>query len=149
MTKKEKVRVVVAAEDGDELFVRTVDFDKRIEEALDATTGFGSGVSAPGKKREAASKKLQAKGTWSFRGDYLDDYDDTVEDAKITVEIMTIPVRVTNGQGKLDCKVSKQQFDKALKCLVDNGIEIDEAETVLQALCYILLDTEIDIYFSD
>ena len=31
----------------------------------------------------------------------------------------------------------------ARQCLIDNGIETDEAETVLQALCYILLNEEI------
>ena len=148
MTKKEQVRIVVTADDGDELLVRTADFDKRIDAALDATTGFGSGVSVPGKRREAASKKLRTKGTWSFRGDYLDDFDNTIEDAKITVEIMTIPVRVTDCHRKPDNKISKWQFDNALKCLMDNGIEADEAETVLQALCYILLDTEIDVHFD-
>lgn len=32
---------------------------------------------------------------------------------------------------------------KAEQCLIDNGIEADEAETVLQALGYILLDEEL------
>lgn len=32
---------------------------------------------------------------------------------------------------------------KAEKVLVDNGIEADEASTVLQALGYVLLDTEL------
>lgn len=31
----------------------------------------------------------------------------------------------------------------AEKCLIDNGIEADEASTVLQAIGYILLDTEL------
>ncbi len=36
----------------------------------------------------------------------------------------------------------------AEKCLIDNGIEEDEAETVLQALCYILIDEEIEDYME-
>ena len=35
------------------------------------------------------------------------------------------------------------KIEKALQCLVDNGIESDEAETVLQALGYILMDVEL------
>ena len=35
------------------------------------------------------------------------------------------------------------QIDKALDCLVDNGIDPDDAEIVLQALGYILIDTEL------
>lgn len=31
----------------------------------------------------------------------------------------------------------------AIQCLIDNGIDPDEAETVLQALGYILLDAEL------
>lgn len=31
----------------------------------------------------------------------------------------------------------------AEQCLIDNGIDEDEVETVLQALGYILLDTEL------
>ena len=34
-------------------------------------------------------------------------------------------------------------LESARQCLIDNGIETDEAETVLQALCYILLNEEI------
>ena len=40
--------------------------------------------------------------------------------------------------------MTQEQIDKAMQCLVDNGIEPDEASTVLQALCYILLDEEIE-----
>lgn len=38
---------------------------------------------------------------------------------------------------------TKQRLVRAKQCLIDNGVERDEAGTVLQALCYILLDTEI------
>lgn len=39
-------------------------------------------------------------------------------------------------------------FKKAQKCLEDNGIEADETATVLQALFYILFDTEIGKYLN-
>lgn len=37
----------------------------------------------------------------------------------------------------------KDKIASAEKCLIDNGIDQDEADTVLQALGYILLDTEL------
>lgn len=36
-----------------------------------------------------------------------------------------------------------ERINKAEQCLIDNGIEPDEASTVLQALGYILLDEEL------
>lgn len=39
--------------------------------------------------------------------------------------------------------ISKEAIKKAERCLVDNGIEPDEAQTVLQALGYILMDQEL------
>lgn len=39
--------------------------------------------------------------------------------------------------------VTKADIEKALKVLTDNGIEADETETVLQAVCYTLLGIEI------
>ena len=39
--------------------------------------------------------------------------------------------------------VTKVDIEKALKVLADNGIEEDETETVLQAVCYTLLGVEI------
>lgn len=44
--------------------------------------------------------------------------------------------------------ITKKQFDKAKQCLIDNGIDTDEAEVVLQALCYILCDEETEQYFE-
>lgn len=43
----------------------------------------------------------------------------------------------------VNCEINEKQINKAMQCLVDNGIEIDEARTVLQALGYILLDVEL------
>ncbi|MBO5609112.1 MAG: hypothetical protein J5929_01890 [Eubacterium sp.] len=40
-------------------------------------------------------------------------------------------------------KISEDRIHKAEKCLADNGIDKDEAGTVLQALGYILMDTEL------
>ena len=45
--------------------------------------------------------------------------------------------------------ITKERFDKAKQCLIDNGIYTDEAETVLQALCYILCDEETEQYFEE
>lgn len=39
--------------------------------------------------------------------------------------------------------INEVQINKAIQCLIDNGIEADEAEVVLQALGYILLDKEL------
>ena len=39
--------------------------------------------------------------------------------------------------------ICKEKLRLAEKCLIDNGIDQDEAATVLQALGYILLDTEL------
>lgn len=40
-------------------------------------------------------------------------------------------------------EITNIEIERAKQCLIDNGIEHDEAETVLQALGYILLDTEL------
>lgn len=40
-------------------------------------------------------------------------------------------------------KITKTDIKKAEKCLIDNGIDKDEADVVLQALGYILLDEEL------
>lgn len=39
--------------------------------------------------------------------------------------------------------ITEEKIRKAERCLIDNGIDEDEADTVLQALGYILLDTEL------
>jgi hypothetical protein len=44
--------------------------------------------------------------------------------------------------------VTQSKFDAAKKCLADNGIEKDETDTVLQALCYILLDIETEQFMA-
>lgn len=45
--------------------------------------------------------------------------------------------------------MTQQKFDSAVQCLKDNGIDDDEAETVCQALCYILMDKETAQYFKN
>ena len=45
--------------------------------------------------------------------------------------------------------LTRETFNKAKQCLIDNGIEADEAEIVLQALCYILLNEETEQYFEE
>jgi hypothetical protein len=42
-----------------------------------------------------------------------------------------------------DHEITSAQVSAAIQCLVDNGVDQDEAETVLQALGYILLDTDL------
>ena len=39
--------------------------------------------------------------------------------------------------------IAVEKIKSAEKCLIDNGIEPDEAGTILQALGYILLDSEL------
>ncbi len=39
--------------------------------------------------------------------------------------------------------ITAEKIKAAEQCLIDNGIEAEEAETVLQALGYILLDTDL------
>lgn len=39
--------------------------------------------------------------------------------------------------------ITENKIQKALQCLIDNGIDEDEACVVLQALGYILLDEEL------
>lgn len=39
--------------------------------------------------------------------------------------------------------IDKDKAKRAQQCLADNGIDLDETATVLQALGYILLDTEL------
>lgn len=48
------------------------------------------------------------------------------------------PQRTTNEEAVYDERISKAE-----QCLIDNGIEPDEASVVLQALGYILLDEEL------
>lgn len=45
--------------------------------------------------------------------------------------------------------VTQDKFNKAKQCLIDNGIEANEANIVLQALCYILMDEETEQYFQE
>ena len=49
---------------------------------------------------------------------------------------MKIQVQRTN--------VTKEDINRTLKVLIDNGIEKDEAGTVLQAIGYTLIDTELE-----
>lgn len=43
--------------------------------------------------------------------------------------------------------VDQTTFDKLCQCLIDNGIDEDEADTVAQAVCYIVCDEETDQFF--
>lgn len=49
----------------------------------------------------------------------------------------------------LECySMTKEKFDEARMCLINNGVDEDEADLVLQALCYILLDEETEEFFE-
>lgn len=43
-----------------------------------------------------------------------------------------------------DIIFNREKIQKALQLLTDNGIDRDECPIVLQALCYILMDAEIE-----
>ena len=47
-------------------------------------------------------------------------------------------------EGFVQTQLTKSTLEAAMRCLEDNGIEPDETAIVLQALCYIFLDTEIE-----
>ncbi len=44
---------------------------------------------------------------------------------------------------KVKAKISKENINATEKILTDNGIDLDEAATILQAVGYALLDTEL------
>ena len=43
----------------------------------------------------------------------------------------------------IETDITEEKIKKAEQCLIDNGIDSDEAGTVLQAIGYILLDGEL------
>lgn len=45
--------------------------------------------------------------------------------------------------------ITKEKYDKAKQCLLDNGINQDEVDIILQALCYILCDEETEQFADD
>lgn len=51
-------------------------------------------------------------------------------------------MQITKESG-ITMQITKENIKRAEKLLIDNGIEKDEASIVLQALGYILLDTEL------
>ena len=44
---------------------------------------------------------------------------------------------------KKNLRITSKEIKAAENCLIDNGIEADEAQIVLQALGYILIDEEL------
>ena len=44
---------------------------------------------------------------------------------------------------KSNHEITKEEIERTLEVLIDNGIEKEEAETVLQAIGYTLLDAEL------
>ena len=51
---------------------------------------------------------------------------------------------VPTKEGFVQTLLTKFTVEAAMRCLEENGIEPNETATVLQALCYILLDAEIE-----
>ena len=49
----------------------------------------------------------------------------------------------------LTCGIYDTNIKKSLQVLIDNGIDKDEAGTVLQALGYTLLNVELEKQFKD
>ena len=49
----------------------------------------------------------------------------------------------TTSAWRFEMKYTDEQIRRAEQCLIDNGVEPDEAWVVLQALGYILLDEEL------
>lgn len=45
--------------------------------------------------------------------------------------------------------MTKEKIEKAIRVLVDNGMDKGEAFVVLQALCYVLMDSEVEDFFKD
>lgn len=45
--------------------------------------------------------------------------------------------------------VTKEKYNKAKQCLLDNGIDQDEIDIILQALCYILCDEETEQFAAE
>lgn len=45
--------------------------------------------------------------------------------------------------------ITLEQVTKAKQCLIDNGIDIDKADTVLQALGHILMNKELPGLFKE
>ena len=46
-------------------------------------------------------------------------------------------------------EIIKSNFIAGCRVLIDNGIEYDEAQTVMQALCYVMFDTETEQFMED
>lgn len=71
----------------------------------------------------------------------------------IVVDFDKMSVRYKDGtdngcEWNIECRdivsdLTEKQIGDAKQCLIDNGIDEDEADTVLQALGYILLDVEL------
>ena len=54
----------------------------------------------------------------------------------------TVTACGTSGM-QVSATITGPAIDRACQVLIDNGIEPEEADTVLQAVCYALLDFEI------
>jgi hypothetical protein len=89
---------------------------------------------------DSPKRFAQEKG-YGFAARLLGDVDESDEAAMKFSEIL-----FENGKKSV---MNKDKYAGAIKVLTDNGIEPDEAPTVLQALCYVLIDEEIDKYMEE
>lgn len=73
-------------------------------------------------------EKLTGHNVHELESDNMKSYTDNPSNIKIQKRFLT-----------------QKDIQAAEQCLVDNGIYVDEVDTVLQALCYTLFDTEIEV----
>jgi len=46
-------------------------------------------------------------------------------------------------------QITKENFMAGCRVLIDNGIEHDEAQIVMQAMCYVMFDTETEQFMDE
>ena len=60
-----------------------------------------------------------------------------MSNSEIVYDVANVIIKVD------ECVIKPVQVNDALQCLVDNGMDEDDAYAVLQNLGYILIDTEL------
>ena len=115
-------------------------------------TAVDHGDTCDGKARvlDICNSKDEAKGF--VHADIVNWADERAGES-IVVDFEKMSARYTDGtdngcEWNIECRdivvdFTETQIEDAMKCLIDNGIDEDEAETVLQAMGYILLDVEL------
>jgi hypothetical protein len=115
-------------------------------------TAVDYGETCDGKARvlEVCNTKDEAK---AFVCADIEQWVDERAGENIVVDFDKMIVSVMDGtdngcEWNIECRdivsaLTEKQIEDAKQCLIDNGIDEDEADTVLQALGYILLDMEV------